>query len=276
MRIGITGATGVLGRRIAEQMIARGHEVIPFCGDIRDRHAIATWVAPLESVIHCAAIVPLDRVHADLSDAIHVNVVGTVNVAQAVAHHGACGFVYISSSHVYAPSLMPLGEEDLTNPLSHYGQTKLQGETWVKALLPNALTIRVFSFFDTKQAASFLVPALAQRIKSSTRGAILTLRGAQSRRDIADAFWIAHACAGLVEKRASGVVNCGTGQGYLVREISQQLSIALGRSDIVWQDFPDDSVNALVADTTKLASILGEIPKYDLLQSLAAYIVALR
>ncbi len=276
MQIGLTGARGTFGHRIAERLVALGHKVVPFAGDVRQRDMIKPFLDGLDYVIHCAAVVPVDQVRDDLANALHVNVIGSLNMAEAVAKKGSCGFAYISSSHVYAPSDQPLPEDAPTQPASQYGLTKLQGESWVRSVLPDALSLRVFSFFDPRQPVSYLVPALTARIRSADPAAVLPLRGAQCSRDIADASWLAGLCAELVTRQAQGIVNCGTGQGFLVRNIAERLSIAMGRADLSWQGFADDPVNALVADTTKLAQALGQAPAFDLDQSLADYVAALR
>jgi len=275
MRIGLTGASGTLGQRMADRLAAAGHDVVPFRGDVREPNAIKPWLDGLDYVVHSAAIVPVDRVRDDLPNAVNVNVIGAMNVAEAVMKKGSCGLAYISSSHVYASSDTPLTEDAPTRPPSQYGLTKLHGENWVCSIMPDALAIRVFSFFDSKQPPSYLVPALTARIRTAARGEILPLRGAQCVRDIADAGWIADICAQLVTRQAKGIVNCGTGRGFLVRDIAARLSITMGRGDISWQDFPEDAVNALVANIDKLAKLLGAQPEFDLDHALANYVASI-
>lgn len=276
MRIGLTGAAGTLGRRLAPRLVAAGHEVVPFNGDVRQSAFIASWLEGLDYVIHSAAVVPVDRVRDNLADAIHVNVIGAVNIAKAVTKKGGCGLAYISSSHVYASSDAPLAEDAPTYPPSQYGLTKLHGENWVCSIMPDALAIRVFSFFDSNQPASYLVPALTARIQGAEQGAALPLRGAQCVRDIADADWIAGICAQLVSRQATGIVNCGTGHGFLVRDIAALLAAAMGRADISWQAFSEDAINSLVADTGRLTKLLGAAPEFALDRALADYVASLR
>jgi nucleoside-diphosphate-sugar epimerase len=154
--------------------------------------------------------------------------------------------------------------------------TKLHGENWVLSILPDALVLRVFSFFDRRQPVSYLVPALTGRIRSADYGAVLPLRGAKCSRDIADASWIAGICAALVGRRATGIVNCGTGRGFLVREVAEKLAVAMARPDVSWEGFPDDAINALVADTSRLNQLLGSDPEFDLEKSISAYVESLR
>src|ERR1041385_7230516 len=83
-RIGITGATGVVGRALQRHW--RNVEWLPFGGDGRDLDGVRTWLdaAQPEAVVHLAAIVPVKRVEQSPHDAFAVNAGGTLTVAEAV------------------------------------------------------------------------------------------------------------------------------------------------------------------------------------------------
>jgi nucleoside-diphosphate-sugar epimerase len=270
MQIGLTGATGVLGRRISAALLARGHSVDALQGDIRNSEIVSDWVGRQQIVIHSAAIVPVKQVNEQLSDAIAVNAGGAANVARAVAATTNCRLVYISTSHVYHASDAPLSEADPARPLSLYGLTKLQGEDWVRLLAPDALIVRVFSFFDSRQPTSYLVPALRRRISEASSSERMMLEGADSIRDIANAAWLADIIARLAETSAIGVVNCGTGEGHRIRDIAEALAHAMGRADLKWQASSAPS-NSLVADTRRLIDLLNEVPSFDLQAALAEF-----
>ncbi|MEG8047510.1 sugar nucleotide-binding protein [Sphingomonas aerolata] len=135
MTIGLTGARGVLGRRLVEVLDARGTRVAPFDGDVRDAAALAEWATGCERIVHAAAIVPTIQVKEGTGTAIAVNVAGTANVATAAASAGV-PLTYISTSHVYASSDSALPEDAPVHPVSLYGLTKWQGEQWVDQLAP--------------------------------------------------------------------------------------------------------------------------------------------
>ena len=170
MRIGLTGARGVLGARIHSTLSTRGHKVVPLVGDVRDAPALDNWAKHLDAAVHAAAIVPVHKVANHLFDAISVNVAGTANVARAIARSSNCHLTYISTSHVYAPSDRPVRENDQLRPASLYGLTKLQGEQWASSISERLLIVRVFSFFDARQPDSYLVPSLRARILPAQPG----------------------------------------------------------------------------------------------------------
>lgn len=266
--VGLTGATGVLGRRMAGHLAQAGWEMLPFRGDVRDRDAVETFVEQAELIVHAAAVVPVKRVEANLADAVHVNAAGTALLAAAAARLGR-PFVFISTSHVYAATPGRLSEHAAVDPASLYGLTKLQGEQWVRALRGDHLILRLFSYFDEWQAEEYLVPSLRRRISEAGRGATIALAGAENIRDIASADWLADRCVRLISAGACGTINICSGQPRKIIDIAEALARETGRSDIIWHGEQDGPPNSLVGDPGLSDSIIGEAPAFDLSGALA-------
>lgn len=271
MRVGITGATGVLGSRIAATLTRLGYDTDAFDRDVRNSAAVDEWVDRIDAVIHCAAVVPIQQVADHAGTAIAINVGGTANVAAAAGKRGR-RLVYISTSHVYRSNDRGLREDDPIEPISLYGLTKLQGEAWVERLAPASLILRLFSYFDERQATSFLVPGLATRIGRADHRAQIDLFGGHNRRDMASATWLAQACVALFAAEATGVVNCATGSDRTVLEIAEAMSTATGRHDVTWNVIQDRPVDTLVSDNRKLRSLAPDLPPFDLDAALALYV----
>ncbi len=141
MRILITGASGLLGSKIAEIALSGGHEVfsgychhLPEAGEAvkldlvegdKVERAIAD-IAP-QVVFHTAALTDVDRCEADPDFAWRTNVLGTERVAKSGAEVGAY-LVYVSTDYVFDGEEGMYREEDRTNPVNRYGLTKLLGE----------------------------------------------------------------------------------------------------------------------------------------------------
>lgn len=273
MRIGLTGARGVLGRRLVDALTGLENEVLPYPGDVRDANAVQGWVDGLDVVVHAAALVPVTTVKDRLDDAISVNVGGTANIAKSAARTPGCRMVYLSSSHVYKPQSEPLPEEAQTGPTSHYGLTKLQGEAWVQSLVPDHLIIRIFSYFDSRQSPPFLIPSLSQQIQQAPTNAGIDLAGADCVRDLIDGRWIARVGAALINKQATGTINCGTGDGISVLEVAQFLAKIHGRDDISWQPKTGAPADQVVANIDRLRDTLGEVPPAKFVAALSGAIV---
>ncbi len=139
MRILVTGATGFLGRTLlslageAEWMgcgrrpVAEG---IPYRQvDLADRQAVAALVAELtpDWVINAAAMTDVDGCEKDGRAARQANVDIPEHLAAACDAMGA-GLVHLSTDYVFDGERGPYGEGDAANPLSCYGQLKLESE----------------------------------------------------------------------------------------------------------------------------------------------------
>lgn len=273
MRIGLTGANGTLGRHVASVLEARGRACDRFTGDVTDAEMTMRWAQDRDLVIHCAALVPVARVEADPARALAVNAGGTINIARGLAATGG-RLALVSTSHVYRPSDQPIGEDWPTEATTAYGLTKLHGEQWATRVLPEALILRLFSYFDARQDPLFVVPALAERIAAAPRDAALDLFGADSVRDVADAAWLAERVVDLALGNATGAVNLCTGQGFTIADIAARLARAMGRDDVSFR--PAGNVrNALVGDASRRRALLPGGADFDLDDALARF-VALR
>ncbi len=145
MKVLVTGATSMIGRQTAEELLRRGHDVqilqrgssdleVPiFRGDIRDADAVQKAVSGCDVVIHAAAKVGIVGRFSEFRD---INVVGTQHVMSAAVAAGARGVVYVSSpsvSYSTTPVLGAVSPPARDDVLGHYSQTKSVAERAVLA-----------------------------------------------------------------------------------------------------------------------------------------------
>jgi dTDP-4-dehydrorhamnose reductase len=161
MRVYLTGADGMLGTALRAALAAQpgtagspaqpdtagwpvlGVSIADF--DIGDESAVAASIADFapDVVVHTAAHAVVDACETEPARALRVNVAGTYHVAQACRRHGS-RLVYISSDYVFdgrAPGPAGYREDDVPNPVSVYGLTKLAGER-ITATVPDHLVVR--------------------------------------------------------------------------------------------------------------------------------------
>ncbi len=151
MRILVTGASGLLGRKVLAALrrqqgwepiaTARAPGSLPrdevgtvYPLDVCDRdqvRAALTRTRPA-AVIHTAAMTDVDGCEREPERAWAVNVGGTQIVAEACARVSA-RLVHLSTEYVFDGRAGPYRESDAPNPLSVYGRTKLESERAVAA-----------------------------------------------------------------------------------------------------------------------------------------------
>jgi dTDP-4-dehydrorhamnose reductase len=120
-RVVITGASGQLGRALAEEFADDDVRALT-----RSDWDVTQPPPPLDAdlVLHCAAWTDVDGAEEHPQDAAAVNVGGTTHAAEL-----GCPLVYYSTDYVFdGRKSEPYVESDAPNPLSVYGRTKLHGE----------------------------------------------------------------------------------------------------------------------------------------------------
>ncbi|WP_426365388.1 dTDP-4-dehydrorhamnose reductase [Streptomyces sp. E-08] len=172
-RILLTGADGMLGRALTAALAASpatrdwpllGVSLADF--DIADREALDTCVDAFgpDVVIHTAALAVVDTCETSPKTAMRVNTEGLRNIAAACRRHGA-RLLSLSSDYVFDGLGAPAGgyrEEDLPNPLSVYGLTKVAGER-ICSLVPGHLSIRTsWLFGGTDEGVDVVLAAVRQ------------------------------------------------------------------------------------------------------------------
>lgn len=153
MKILVTGGAGFIGSHVADAYCKAGYRVIIIdnltAGSKRNVHRRAKFykadvrnLAVLEKILgrerpdvvnHHAALVSVTQSLKNPSETLHVNVLGTVNVALAFGRHrkkGTGKFIFASTGGaIYGePEKIPVDETAPTEPFSPYGLSKLLAE----------------------------------------------------------------------------------------------------------------------------------------------------
>jgi nucleoside-diphosphate-sugar epimerase len=256
--IGITGATGVLGKILKEKLLALSYNVSSFTGDITNSALVDEWVSlnNLQAVFHLAAMVPVDMVNKNPLDAYAVNAGGTINLLNAIKTQAVKPwFFYASTCHVYKSKNQPITELDETEPINLYGQTKFTGEKICTAYqLQTGAPVcigRIFSFFHHSQKEPFLYPSIKNRVQQHNILNPFVLQGANNVRDFLNAEAIIDILIKLMEKNNTDTVNIGSGKAVTIKDFVQDLFPQL--TNITYNEH---TPSFLVADVKKLHSIL--------------------
>jgi nucleoside-diphosphate-sugar epimerase len=255
MNIGITGASGVLGKIISERIEEKGFTYNAFEGDITEIEAIREWISQnsFDSILHLAAIVPPSEVKNNLTKAFEVNSIATKNVVDILNERSEKPwFFYSSTSHVYKSNAKPISEDDKIEPISEYGLTKYAGEILLKKNYKNFCIGRIFSMYHDTQKPPFLYPNIKRRLQTEDLTKEFELYGADSYRDFLNAEEIADIILKLMERSAIGVYNIASGKGIKIRDFVSNMTDKKLKIKGVGDN------DSLVACIDKLNKILNE------------------
>jgi len=269
--IGVTGATGFVGRALLERLHAEGVPLVTLGrGSDADRHwdAGAGQPAPLEglsAVVHLAAYLPSD--YADPAEArqcIEVNAMGTLAVLRAAEQHGVDHVVTTSSGNIYTPQEGSATEASSAYPDRHaafYLGSKLLSDLWTSHFAHRGLrttVLRPSSIYGAGMAGG-VVRIFADRLR---RGERITLNnGGQHVADLVYVGDVAAACHEAVRQQATGRYNVGSGVGTTIGELAYTLCDLLEldpASHVVLEPQTGPPTGFSPLDTTRLGQLLPQ------------------
>lgn len=185
MRIGITGASGMLGTALIDRLhlehelfatgrtqgIIREH-VHWGCFDLLDTTSLINWLSKnrIQVVIHCAAMVNVDQCE-ELPDRAHKIHYQTTKVISEYLERTGGYMVYLSTDSVFNGNNSGMySEDDIPDPMNVYAKTKLAGEEPVLEM-QNGLVLRTniigWSRDDRLSFSEWVLKGLVEKNKIS-------------------------------------------------------------------------------------------------------------
>lgn len=165
MKILVLGSNGQLGQCLIDQMDSTGFDVVYASrADIDVSNLVTTQKAISlinpNAVVNATAYTAVDEAEDDQNTAAEINHFAVANLAK-ICNQLDCWLVHVSTDYVFdGLSLRPYREDDLTNPLGVYGETKLKGEHAIQASGCKYLILRtawLFSEYGTNFLKTMLV-----------------------------------------------------------------------------------------------------------------------
>lgn len=297
MKALVTGGAGFIGSNVAKKLLSNHCEVrildnlstgyrenldgldVDFVeADIRDEAMVNSACEGVDVVFHLAASVgrqkSLDRPMEDSS----VNVLGAVNLLEAMRKQGVPRIVYSSSAAIFGELLSPtIDEAHPQNADSPYGVSKLAAEKMILAYAGiydiTGVCLRYFNIYGVNQRYDTygnVIPIFAQRILDGDKISIYG-DGEQTRdflnvRDVANANYL----AGMSEKH--GVYNLGSGGSITINRLAEIMQDIAGKHVGV-QYLPKRSADVLhcKANARKAERELGFVASVALEEGLRQY-----
>ncbi len=294
----VTGAAGFIGSHLVETLIDMGARVRAFVrytsrgdigmledlgndklaeveiyfGDLRDVNAVENAVKDIDVVFHLGAVISIPYSYINPREVIEVNVLGTLNVMEAVKKLETPCIVHVSTSEVYGTAeYVPIDEKHPKKGQSPYAASKIGADEIARSFhlsydLPVRI-IRPFNTFGPRQSRRAVIPTIiVQALKQDKihLGNIGTVRDFTFVLDTVRGLIMAAEC----EEAVGEEINLGTGTGWRIDETAKLIVNILGvDKEIVTEEGrmrPEKSeVYRLISDNTRAKEILGWEPRYS-------------
>ncbi len=309
MNIVVTGGAGYVGSMITESLVEKGHTVIvldnlqqghreavlpeaDFClADICDAHAVQDVFrrAKIDAVMHMAAETVVEYSITDPKRYFQNNVIGGINLLEAMLKHNVSKLIFSSSAAVYGePETIPISEHHAKVPVNSYGESKLMFERIIdwygKAYGLKHISLRYFNaagaserFGENHRPETHLIPNVLKAAWDKNSpvtifGTDYSTEDGSCIRDYVHVIDIAQAhilALEKVEELSGKVYNLGNGEGYSVFEVVRAAE-KVAKTDIQMRICPRRSGDpaVLVASSSRAKSELGWTPEFPDLETI--------
>lgn len=247
MKILLTGATGFIGSRVAEQLARGGHEVYPWPRPWRfpsghfDACIHLAWYVEHGKYLHS----PLNR--QCLQDSLALAHLLIQHDCRRLIAAGTC-FETIGHPSLYAECKRTLFHELQKLPLEL---------AWM----------RFFYLYGPGESPRRLVP---QVITSLLRGESVPLTLGEQVRDFLHVADVAGAVCAIAQSKLTGALDIGSGEPVTVRELAETIGRIIGRTDLLVfgaRPYPPDEPMRIVANNERLLRT-GWRPRFTLEEGL--------
>jgi GDP-4-dehydro-6-deoxy-D-mannose reductase len=285
-RVLVTGASGFVGRHLRQRL---GDSFIPFEADVLDASAVRAAVkgARPYAVVHLAAESSVAASWGDASAAWTVNVVGTVNLLEAVqSEQPKARILFTSTGEVYGRAeTLPTPESAPVEPLSPYAATKAAAEIacgQVARRGVNVVVARAFNHEGPGRDERFAVGSWAAQVArlEEAGGGVLEVGDLSAERDISDVRDVCRAYTLLLDESVEpGTYNVASGRSVAMRDVLAQI-VSFARCSIEVESRAERirpaEIPRMLGDATRIRQATGWEPEIPLEQTLVETLDAAR
>lgn len=238
----VTGLGGFVGCHLqsylASQIAGPWQLIQPQPHDLTEVATLDAWLAEEcpDAVIHLAGQTFVPEAFRDPARTLQVNLMGTLNLLQALKRRGFSGtFLYVSSGDVYgqvAEADLPVVETLAPHPRNPYAVSKVSAELlcqqWSYAEPWRIIVVRPFNHIGAGQGESFVISSVARqlaRIRLGLQAPRLEVGDIDVTRDFLDVQDVIEAYLLLLQRGRNGeVYNVCSGQERRVRDLIAEMT----------------------------------------------------
>jgi NAD dependent epimerase/dehydratase len=300
----VTGAGGFIAGHLVERLLRDGARVRAFVhynsrdargtldwlepeavadaeivlGELRDVESVAGACRGIDVVLHLGAHVGIPYSYVNPRDFFEVNVLGTLNVAQAALRHGVELVVHTSTSEVYGSArTIPITEVHALEPQSPYAASKVAADkvmdSWHRTYGLPAMVLRPFNTYGPRQSARAILPTI---ISQALAGPVVRLGSLHPRRDLTyvDDTVVGFVAAAQTPAAVGRTIQLGTGHDVSVGDLVAIVADVLGTELQIEADparvrSEASEVLRLVSSPQRARELLGWQAEVDLRDGIA-------
>ncbi len=289
----MTGGAGFVGRNLVKSLIENNHNVTIFDnlsnsskkniqplldkvnfvkGDITNYDDVSNSIKGSCVVIHLASKINVQESFLNLELTKNVNVKGTKNLLEACQENNITNVIVASSAAVYSDckdSKVYLSENAKTNPVSPYGESKLEMEQLIQSFSKkhnlNSIILRIFNVYGKGQSDEYagVITKFLEKISKNEPLEIFG-DGSQTRDFVAIQDVVESICCAIskIEGKQGSIYNIGSGKSISIKELAKyMISISNQNLDIKYLDERKDEIRFSQADISLAKKVLNYNPK---------------
>lgn len=300
----VTGADGFIGSHLTEYLLNEGYRVRALAlynsfgtfgwldsicshdnleivaGDVRDPDFCRTLCTGAGTVFHLAALIAIPYSYVAPDSYVQTNIVGTLNMLQAVRSTGAERILVTSTSEVYGTArYVPIDEKHPRQPQSPYSATKIGADalalSFYNALDVPVTVVRPFNTYGPRQSARAIIPTIITQIASGHKK--IEVGDLSPTRDF---NYVADTVAGFVSiaqcddsKVLGREINICTGREISMADTLDTIARLMDAS-VTWHTDPQrlrpgkSEVFRLLGDNALISELTDWRPRYDIEEGL--------
>lgn len=290
----VTGANGFIGSHLVEFLLSENFDTVALCeynsfgdygwlsdhqhsdglrlvlGDVRDDAQVRALVKDVDCVFNLAALIAIPYSYQAPSSYIQTNVIGCLNILNAVRDYGA-DLIQVSTSEVYGTAkYVPIDESHGLSAQSPYAASKIASDqlalSYFSSFGSRVKIVRPFNTYGPRQSMRAVIPSIIMQLLAGDELRLGALSPTRDFTFVSDTVRGLYASL-LSESGFGEVTNLGAGFEIAIGDLVSELGVIMKKDVRLQKDEartrpPLSEVERLWSDNRRAKERFGWSPEY--------------